>query len=335
MSSNRRATGWTFDRVVREVKEHLAEYGHIEQQAAFWRESLIDQLPHVQAGQFRHSLDTLRWAEALYLFSKGHSSDAWRRVHLVWRYDAFSAFVYISQLERLYFGLETKPSRRIPIGDIDDDFLTEFLLTCAFSVTLGEDHFASWLGGKCLAYLQGTLPYVREDAFRFGPVAPFLMKLFTLWKNIPIDLMQYGVDLDEPFRSICLDWESPQNVEDATLELCKLHARRALRYQTEDSNVLGIHVSHHNEFPTEITFLQRVRKDLGLSIPNPEHPILRTPLFPVPFPSIKSGYDPFLAEVYDLCRQQVPGLQVPWEDEYQKYGMGDPNMLPMTDLVLD
>lgn len=174
------------------------------------------------------------------------------------------------------------------------------------------------------------------DAYTLGPVAPFLLKLYGLWRGIPVDLASRGITLLKPFQEIFDTWNAPERLEEAVLKLCELHAWKAVNFDLANNDMIfELQSGHHRDFPSEILFIQQIRRDLGLSVPNPDHPLLRSPFMRMPYPCPKSGYDPWLADSLAQVRKDMPDLHIEWEEEYQKLGPTDPRRLPDTDFPID
>jgi hypothetical protein len=213
---------------------------------------------------------------------------------------------------------------------------TEFLMNLALSVVVGEFDAAEWLFEKCMENFNNPHACMEPNAYTLGPVAPFLLKLYGLWRGIPVDLAGKGISLLKPFEDIFDTWNDPERLEEAVVRLCELHAWKAVNYDLADNDMIfGLQSGLHKDFPTEILFIQRIRRELGLSAPNPDHPLLRSPLMRMPFPCPKSGYDPWLAESIAKVSHDMPNLRIEWEEEFQKLGPSDPRRLPDTDFPVE
>lgn len=69
--------------------------------------------------------------------------DVWRRMHIIWRYDAFEFYVFIERLEQLARENPDKARRgRLGIGEFDTFRAAKYLLYLAFSVVVGENKAA-------------------------------------------------------------------------------------------------------------------------------------------------------------------------------------------------
>src|SRR5690606_32369611 len=127
---------------------------------------------------------------------------------------------------------------------------------------VGEDEVADWLGRECVNLWKEPPPGMKSDAFTLGPVEPWLLALYCKWRGIPLDLSENEAVTREPFGDILEHWDDPSTLEGDVLRLCEIHARKAANRELENNDfIFGLHW----DFPTEIFFLQRIRRDLGLS----------------------------------------------------------------------
>jgi len=155
------------------------------------------------------------------------------------------------------------------------------------------------------------------DAVSVGYTQKFLLRLYALWRGIELTATVYaGLAGAGPFERVFDAWDDAAALEEATLRLCIMHAGKAADLSKPDDDlVFGVQTGLLSAYPAEILFLQRVRRELGLSVPNPDHPILRTPFMQMPFPCPKSGRDWCVDEVYGRCKALMPELRIEWEDE--------------------
>ncbi len=342
MAKRKRETTWSFAKEVKECRLALVENRRLSTEIVNYRSRSSGQTPQAHTPVLAGGIGVERRCELFCLLSSVKdgdviADDVWRRLHVIWRYEAFEFYVYIERLEQLAReNPENARAGKLRIGDFDAFLATQFLMKLALSVVIGENNAADWLGGKCVEYFVNPPPYVTPNAYTLGPVAPFLLKLYGLWRDIPVDLAGRGVSLLKPFQDILDTWNDPDRLEEAVRRLCELHAWKAVNYDLADNDMIfGLQSGLHKDFPSEILFIQRIRRDLGLSVPDPEHPLLRSPLMRMPFPCPKSGYDPWLAESLAKVGKEMPDLRIEWEDEYQKLGPTDPRRLPDTDFPIE
>jgi hypothetical protein len=308
---------WSFDDAVKDSRKALADHWSLESQrrvlAEYWTRPGSG-TPQNIAADVLGTIGGVRHLEAV-VYSIDDPHRAWPCLHLEWRYEAFRWGVYLERAEQLVREMpERAQKRRLPIGMIDPQYYNALLRIIAFSAVVGEDEVARWFGERCMQMMQNPPPYVRDDAWRAGAVEKYLMRLFLFWRKSDISLAQYGLADAGRYESVFTHWTEPTALEKSALELCRIHTHKILnRDQPDDDFIFGLQDGFIAVFPIEILFLRRVRRDLGLSIPDPEHPLLRTPLMQMPFPCPKSEPDEFIQDAYRKCREQMPDLRIPWE----------------------
>src|SRR5262249_45298174 len=146
-----------------------------------------------------------------------------------------------------------------------------------------------------------------------------LFRLYCTWRGLDVDYERLGVRGYGPFSPVFEQWHAASAMEQATMGLCRLHGFKAVNFDLPDDDfVFGLQQGPFSEFPVEVLFLQRVRRDLGLPVPNPEHPLLRSPLMRIPFPCPRSGYDPDLDWIYSKCKEQIPHCTFPGKRRLEK-----------------
>jgi len=314
----KRAKSWSFDQQVREAERALRGNDSLDAHVKFFEESFSDSNrgPHNLGPLFQMSLGVTYWHEALLKVEKT-PNEAWERIHLVWRGDALTQRVHLERLTQMARDFPDRHRRgRLGIASIDYDFLGQMLLSVAFSTSLGEDEAAWWLGDRLVQLAVNHDTITNSNMLTTGYTEPFLFRLYCAWRRQDVDLSELGVKDYGPFRAFFDRWHNAAAIEAATLELCRLHASKSANVDREDSDlVFGLQSGPFQELPVEILFLQRVRRDLGLSVPNPEHPLLRSPLMRIPYPCPRSGFDPYLHRVYTKCKEMMPYLTIPWEEE--------------------
>lgn len=337
MAKQKRTAGWSFESVVNDSRKALRDVFRLSPQIEYFKSDVGRRSPQSQGSLIAGSIGVERQCELNDLLARGNvTDDVWHRLHVIWRYDAYGFYLYIERLEQLLREYPEKPRGQPRIGLITDFWAAECLMTMALSAVLGEDQAADWLGRKCLGHFLNAPWYVTPEAYSPGPVAPFLLKLYGMWCDIPVDLAARGVTLLPLYQDIFDEWDHPEHLENAVLKLCEMHVRAALNRETdEESSIVGLKAGIHRELPTEVLLIQRIRCDRGLSVPNPDHPMLRSPLAQMPYPCPKSGYDPWIAESMETVRRKnLPDLRIEWEEQFQAAGPTDPRRLPETDYIV-
>ncbi len=326
---------WSFEKELREAKAALAGGRELVGQVNEFREAMEDEvfgsMPGGMCSELSTTVGVTRWCEALVL-SVRNSDLAWLRVHLVWRYEALRWRVTVDRAEH-HVKQPKIPGKKVDVGRYPLKIFTSvwynsMLMTMAFAATLGEDRVAHWFGDRCLKMMMDRETIATSNAWSEGSVEAYLLRLYCLWRGLDIDLAAHNVTKLGSFEPIFDSWNDDSELERAVLDICELHSWKAVNVtRPDDDLVFGLQVGANREFPAEILFLQRVRKDLGLSVPNPDHPLLRSPLMQIPFPCPRSGYDVCIDQVYSKCKEQMPYLNIPWEEEFQALGPADPRCL--------
>jgi hypothetical protein len=315
---SRKARSWSFEKATQEAQHDLNGTYALDRSLALYKEwsSEPDAGPHQYGGFLRLCIAVTRWSEALLLASRGDTA-AWRKAHLVWRYYALGYRVYLERLSQLAAEHPDRLKRgRLGIGLIECQFLAQLLMVMAFSAALGEDEAATWFGDRCLKMVIDHEPILVEGALTTGTTQLFLLQLYCRWRALEFDSEEQGVEMQGPFQRIFDNWDNAESLEDATLDLCNLHSAKSAGVgKPDDDFVFALQTGPYRDFPVEILLLQRVRRDLGLSVPNPEHPLLRSPLTSIPFPCPRSGWDECASDAYAKCKAAMPNLRVSWEDE--------------------
>ena len=325
---------WSFDRQVRVFEKELR--GYWSYQAT--RARLLEDLklpPYDTLVQCTCSLLALlcsRHRVASFAVATAKNSPlAGQLLHLYWRDAAFGWYIYIEECRRLAEAAQTQQGRQahLPIGKIDFSWFTEICMTMALAAVLGGKDIARRVGGKCMDMVTNVPAYCEPAAWQVGPVQGFMVQLYMHWRGHKLDVSDFGFAKLKPFQTLLDSWDDAAAVEATALRIAKIHGRKAARDLGDDNDLIfGIAGGIGCVFPVELLFLQRVRRDLGLSVPNPDHPLMRSPAATIPLPCERSGYDDLIAEVYAHCQALQPGLHVPWEDEMLAAGPNDPRRVP-------
>lgn len=308
---------WSFDSSVKEARRALQENRSLESQRKLFEDEINDEgiRPQNLGPSFQSTLAVSYWCQAL-IAIKEDPATAWKKIHIVWRSYALTWRVHLERLAQLAYEFPEKLRKgRLPISSVGYNSFGSILMTLAFSATLGEDEAAYWFGDRCVQMAVNREPITSSDMLTTGSVEPFLFRLYCLWRGLDVDMGALGVRGYGFFQPLFDLWQDPAGLEAATCELCRLHAFKGINYDLPDDDfVFGLQEGPFRDFPVEVFFLQRVRRDLSLPIPNPKHPLLRSPLTEIPFPCPRSGFDPDLDRIYRKCKESIPNLNIPWEE---------------------
>jgi hypothetical protein len=332
---NRTSDNWSFDRELQKLVKDLRGYRSYQATRAFLAEKFNERPYNTYVDSAAQLLtDCARYRVAGFALAAASNSPlAGPLLHVYWRDSAFAWYVYLEKCRQLAEEAtlaQRKVPVRLPIVKIEMTYFTNIVITMALGIVIGEDEIAKWFGERCVEMMVTIPPYCDPRAWQVGPMQGFLMQLYMHWSGSVVDVNRFGFAKLKPFQTILDAWHDERSVEEATLRILRIHARKALRPLDDDNDlILGMNNSLGCIFPLEILFLQRVRRDLGLSVPNPEHPLLRSPAVMIPLPCERSGYDELLALLYAHCRTLEPDLRVPWEEEFQAAGPDDPKRVPV------
>ena len=191
---------WTFEKAVKDAKKFLATTDSLEATSKLFRQFVSEpnRAPHTIGGLFYSTVQSSRWLEAIVLASD-NPSEAWWRIHLVLRYAAFDARVY---LEQLVIWLHSTPT------DVDGaweltlwwlEFLAQVLMTTAFAASIGEDDAVRWFGDWCMKNLLERTPMIDQRCSQNRNNAG--ISVVALWslEGTPIDLASLGVNGFGPY----------------------------------------------------------------------------------------------------------------------------------------
>jgi hypothetical protein len=169
----------------------------------------------------------------------------------------------------------------------------------AHSIACFEDEASGWLGCKLAQSFQGQAFGYWEKT----PFEPFMARLYQIWVGqvkpgapSPTNLGVYQRVLDA--------WDAGDaQLHDALAVICNYHVQRT--EDRDDSDFAEFTRPPYLIFPAEILAIIRVRKDLGLSTPTIDHPLMQTPLAnpPVEMPAVN---DELLDRVIAKVRTILP-----------------------------
>jgi hypothetical protein len=307
---------WSFNDEVKASRKALEVHWSLQSQGRILTErwNRPGATPQNIAGNVADTVGGVRHLEAIVL-SVDNPPAAWLCLYLNWRYQAFGWGVYLERAEQLSREMpDLARKQKLPISAIESQYYNALLRVTAFSAVVGEDTVARWFGDRCVRMMLNRPPYVRSGAWNTGSVEKYLLRLYLMWTNQDIPLAECGLADAGPYESAFTNWNEPKGIDESVLEFCRIHVSKIMnRDEPDDDFIFGLVDGFIAVFPIEILFLQRIRRDLGISNPNPEHPLLRTPLMQMPFPCPKSGPDEFIQEAYRRCREEMPDLILPWE----------------------
>lgn len=255
---------------------------------------------------------------------------AFRCFHLALRSHAIATYVYLLRVKEMYDawrragGTGKKPA----IRRTDRWVLAEATSLGATAIAMREHEMGHFFFREVVRILTEPEPYVEPDAIEERALAPFLLKLWLTWQHTEpeghlaqrLGAMDYGI-----FQSIFDGWNDESIMAEAMREVADTHAFSAVNASNMNVEVYGGMVGWLAEFPAEILFLNVVRRDLCLPIPDVRHPMLDSPLARTPLDDFTSGYDEFLELTLTNVRNAgMADLRIPWEERFQALGESDP-----------
>lgn len=178
------------------------------------------------------------------------------------------------------------------------------LLLC-HAVAFREDAFADWLGRRMIADLtEKTGKYSNWEGARFEP---FALKLFGLWRGVSVDFHATPVKSIGVYQEVLDDWDNDKRLKelfpkilDHHWELTELTGKEPASFDRAPYSVM----------PVEIFAIRRIRNEMGLEMPEFDHPLMQTPLAtpPARLPEFR---DDLLDQVIARARKELP-IGDPW-----------------------
>jgi hypothetical protein len=309
-----RKTNWSFAAAVLEAKRAIESNRSLPSQVERLQTAIASEssTPQQIASVLGTSVAVSYWCQALIEASKD-ARGAWPLVHLVWRMNAFYSIVYFKRYAQLRHDQRVDyRSGKIRLNALDRQSIAGHLMNGAFSFVLGEDHAGSQHFDEIVRLLDTNDSLVEPSVFQEGGTHTFLLWLYFKWKGLQSPT--YLSRQHTAFEAIISSWNDEDRFQIGVLDLVKLHAQKSANWTKEDSEfVFGLQTGPYRELPVEIIFLLRVRRDLGLHVPDIDHPIMKSPISVPPF-GASSPFEKNLWDAYERCRQLIPGLVIPWED---------------------
>ncbi|MEP3479944.1 MAG: hypothetical protein ABJZ55_11905 [Fuerstiella sp.] len=308
---------WSFERAQKQSLKKLKNGMDLASEIARLEEEIADDpTPQTLACVADETIWRARANEACILATGRDKTQCLVRIHLAWRYSAFRWIAYLHRAEQLAIEFPRKArNRALPIGDIDFNDTSGMGMVMAQAAVLGEDAAHDWFGQRCLRMRRSEEPFVERDAWTVGPTASFLLWLYVRSLEKEPEGILFDMDFG-PFQGIVDSWDDDRKLDDAVISLCDFHLKKVRSILSPDNDlVFGLAVGLGYFMPTEVLYLQRVREKRGLYVPKPAHEFLDQPMAQLPFPCPRSGCDPFLSRVYELCREAMPTFSIPWEQD--------------------
>lgn len=163
-------------------------------------------------------------------------------------------------------------------------------LLLAKSFALGFSTDGERIGYQSLAGLRDSRYY----GISVNKLTPFVMKVFSIWKNVELSSEEFPFEIPEAYHLILDNLTlGPNDIREAIVAACDFHLSRAK--EDTDDETYEFSSSVYAIYPVEILFVFRIRQLLGLTNPEVDHPLLRNPLGKLA--DAKSPIDPLLLSV--------------------------------------
>lgn len=298
---------WNLKAELRKIKDWLA-VRDVERDLRKLRESLDHRADKPAPATFYLSdLGLSEYYRGAVAVLEGDVS-GWVNLHAGWRYEALRVRVHVGRFDDSLRKLGgVYDDDKIGVGTYAHGEINGAMLNLATAIAFGEDKFADWCGPRMVRNLVEQDPLVLERSWLFAcPFEPFMAKLYALWRGIDLDLRKCAIGDMTPYDRALDAWADEVAFAAAFLEICEFHGSHVRK---EDD---PFHWPPYTVFPGEILALVRVRRELGLSVPLVEHPLLSTPLAVVPDPVPRREHDELLEEVVSACVRAYPWFEIPW-----------------------
>jgi len=172
---------------------------------------------------------------------------------------------------RIFIGLNASDDRPRKQGKIE---FNEGSICLARLISLGHFRDAESLGGGMIAGLDNYLFY----GIASTSVAPFILDLYKEWKGLSFSLDNSNVKRASEYTALMTVWKTHDlNLLVSRLKTaCDYHMERSR--DTTDVENFEFDRRIHRIHPAEILALLRLRRSLGLVVPEIEHPVMVIPI---------------------------------------------------------
>jgi predicted DNA-binding WGR domain protein len=133
-----------------------------------------------------------------------------------------------------------------------------------------------------------------------SPIVPLTLRLCALLEGVPFSRLPTTAPLG-PYRPIFDAWKKPAALAQALTQACDYHVQQARRPAHNEFRFFPISVA-----PMEILAVLRTRRQLGLPIPDVQHPILDTPIGRPP-EVVPTVPDDLLDQLIQAIEEELPG----------------------------
>lgn len=172
-------------------------------------------------------------------------------------------------------------------------------LALAKALTLGSWSEANQIGDCLLAGISVKL----FNGMTVTSVAPFVLKLFTQWRNLSVEIDEAGMSSLSVYAEVLQHWQDreEQPLIQALVNACDFHIARSKDNNDEDT--FEFNLEDYRLYPVEILCVLRLREQMGLQALSVPHPLMNTPLgslydiSPVPSDALLNRFKAYVHQV--------------------------------------
>jgi len=151
---------------------------------------------------------------------------------------------------------------------------------------------------------QESLVGVKDGRFygTSSKLTPFVLKVFAKWKQIALP-KEFAFDVPEPYQELIDNLTATADeILPAIRRACDFHLSRS-KYHTKDET-FEFAGPVKTVYPVDILYVCRIREILGLSNPEVDHPLMKTPLGKLPETPCSMGAA--LKPIHNAIRRDYP-----------------------------
>jgi hypothetical protein len=189
----------------------------------------------------------------------------------------------------------------VPRGANDIVGLSGESLTLCHALATHVDDIARWFGADLKMLAQDGSHAVWDD----DRVENFALWLYGQWSGDPCSS---GKSLGA-YQRICDAWQDGGSaLENAIAAICDWRVEHTMEEDPNDEKIgWGYDYPPYAMFPAELLAAERIRREQGLEVVRPKHPLLQTPLANPPYP-LPIPRDELVERAIAAIRKRYPNL---------------------------
>ncbi len=160
------------------------------------------------------------------------------------------------------------------------------------AICTGEEEIAIWFGSRLMSAFQKRDE--RITGWKEVSLYSFALHLFAKWRKLPFAYSQADAIKLGVYQELLDGWDNGTTFANCLVAACDYHVEQAFDDSEQDTQ--DFFYTLYNLFPVEILAIKRIRKLQGLSMPEIDHPLMKTSLANPP-EQIPSSQDDILKEV--------------------------------------